>query len=133
MGRTVVARLRSGDALREEIQALASKEGIKAGVLLSAVGSLSTLTLRMAGAKEHRTWEEELEIVSITGTVSEDECHIHLSASREDGSVVGGHLAPGSIVRTTAEIALAEVDNTRFDRQPDPETGYDELVVSQIG
>jgi predicted DNA-binding protein with PD1-like motif len=133
MGRVIAARLRSGDLLREEIQAIAAKEGIAAGVILSAVGSLASVTLRMAGAKDQRTWEEELEIVSITGTVSATDCHIHLAVSREDGSVVGGHLSPGAIVRTTAEITIQKLDTIRFDREPDPETGYDELVVRNLG
>lgn len=132
VGRVIAVRFRSGDLLREEIQEIAAKEGIAAGVILSAVGSLASVTLRMAGAKEHRTWKEELEIVSITGTVSATDCHIHLAVSREDGSVVGGHLSPGSVVRTTVEVTIQELGNVRFDRESDAETGYDELVVRNL-
>jgi hypothetical protein len=36
------------------------------------------------------------------------------------------------VVRTTAEVVLGADDRLRFDREPDPDTGYDELVVRQV-
>ena len=71
-----------------------------------------------------------MEIVSLMGTVSEHGCHLHASFSREDLSAFGGHLLPGCIVNTTAEIVLLELEDFAFDRRPDPETGYDELTVT---
>ena len=71
-----------------------------------------------------------MEIVSLMGTVSEHGCHLHASFSRADLSAFGGHLLPGCIVNTTAEIVLAEIPNRVFTRQPDSETGYDELVIA---
>ena len=78
-----------------------------------------------------RTLDEPLEIVSLMGTVSEHGCHLHASFSRADLSAFGGHLLPGCIVNTTAEIVLAEIPDRVFTRQPDGETGYDELVIRQ--
>ena len=49
--------------------------------------------------------------------------------SDADGRVFGGHVAPGCIVRTTAEILLAVLDDVRFERAPDPATGHAELVI----
>jgi predicted DNA-binding protein with PD1-like motif len=37
------------------------------------------------------------------------------------------------VVRTTAEVVVGADDRLRFDREPDPETGYDELVVRHAG
>ena len=52
------------------------------------------------------------------------------SFSRADLSAFGGHLLPGCVVNTTAEIVLAEIPDRAFTRQPDSETGYDELVIT---
>jgi len=38
-------------------------------------------------------------------------------------------VAPGCIVRTTAEILLALLPDLRFSRELDPASGWDELVV----
>jgi predicted DNA-binding protein with PD1-like motif len=40
-------------------------------------------------------------------------------------------MGPGCIVRTTAEIIVALLDEFRFTRQLDAETGYPELMISQ--
>ena len=70
------------------------------------------------------------EIVSITGTLSEDGVHIHISVSDEYGNTIGGHLKDGCIVNTTAEIVLNIFDNIKFKREFDDKTGYDELVIN---
>ena len=69
------------------------------------------------------------EIVSITGTLSEDGVHIHISVSDELGNTIGGHLKDGCIVNTTAEIVLNIFDNINFRREYDEKTGYGELVI----
>jgi len=43
---------------------------------------------------------------------------------------LGGHLQDGNIVRTTAELVIGELTDVSFSRLLDPETGYDELVVT---
>jgi uncharacterized protein len=67
--------------------------------------------------------------VALSGTLSTDGPHLHLAVARADGTVAGGHLLPGSTVRTTAEIVLGLLPGLAFDRPPDPETGYNELRV----
>ncbi|HEX8134211.1 MAG TPA: hypothetical protein VF880_12400 [Actinomycetes bacterium] len=55
-----------------------------------------------------------------------------LAVADDRGATVGGHLADGCVVRTIAEVVLGADDRLRFDREPDPDTGYDELVVRQV-
>lgn len=43
--------------------------------------------------------------------------------------MLGGHVAAGCIVRTTAEVLLALLPEWDFAREPDAATGHDELVV----
>jgi predicted DNA-binding protein with PD1-like motif len=44
--------------------------------------------------------------------------------------VIGGHLGPGSLVRTTAELVIGLLPEWRFQRELDPATGYAELRIS---
>ena len=123
-------RLHRGDDLYESIQRYADAHHIAAGVVLSAVGCVYRWELRDASGVDVQSGTEDVEIVSLMGTVSEYGCHLHASFSREDLSAFGGHLLPGCIVNTTAEIVLAEVPDRVFTRAPDSETGYDELVIA---
>ena len=123
----ITKRLRQGQGLREEIEKLVKENDVKAGVVVSIVGGLKNANLRMADGKTVKSWDEPLEIVSGTGTLSQDGCHIHISASKLDGSVIGGHLKEGCIVKETVEIVLLVFDDVEYVRKPDKETGYNEL------
>ncbi|PIR86960.1 MAG: DUF296 domain-containing protein [Candidatus Harrisonbacteria bacterium CG10_big_fil_rev_8_21_14_0_10_49_15] len=127
----ITKRLLPGQDLRAEIEKIVKEQEIKAGVILSGVGSLTNLRLRMAGAKEVKEWSGEFEIVSITGTLSQADCHLHLSASNPEGTVIGGHLKQGCIIGTTCELVLMIFEEVEYKRAPDPSTGYDELEVCE--
>lgn len=133
--RTLALRLTPGADLLAELQSLTAARALRAGLILTCVGSLSRARLRMpglAGEEEvFRTWDEPMEIVSLTGTLCADGLHVHVSLSRSDGSCVGGHLVDGCIVNTTAELVVGELEDVAFTRPLDPETGYDELKVSE--
>ena len=73
-----------------------------------------------------------MEIVSATGTLSQDRLHLHLSLSRKDLSTIGGHLAEGCIVNTTAEIVLLELEDVVFGAAYDADTGYDEITIQPL-
>jgi uncharacterized protein len=129
--RTIAVRLRPGADLKGELLALAARERVRAGWVLTCVGSLSRVRLRLAGGAEHATWEDAFEIVALTGTLSQDGGHLHLAVADHHGRTVGGHLTEGCTVRTTAEVVVAADDRLLFAREHDPATGYDELVVRQ--
>lgn len=127
---THVFRLRRGQDLKREIAAFAAAHHIRAAVVLTAVGSLSRARLRDASGVTVRELPEHMEIVSLTGTVSQARLHLHIALSREDLSAVGGHVMEGCIVNTTAEVALLELPGVAFGEACDPETGYGELTVT---
>jgi predicted DNA-binding protein with PD1-like motif len=127
--RTHAFRLTGGADLRESIDARVRSSGIRAGWVLACVGSLSRAVLRMPGARDFLTLEQDFEIVSMEGTLSPDGCHVHVAISDHAGNVLGGHLASGCTVRTTAEIVLAEEPSLDFARERDDSTGFAELVV----
>jgi uncharacterized protein len=129
--RAIALRLRPGADLKGELLALATRERIRAGWVLTCVGSLSQARLRLAGGTDHATWQGAFEIVALTGTLSQDGGHLHLAVADHRGRTVGGHLAEGCTVRTTAEVVLAADDRLVFAREHDPATGYEERGVRQ--
>lgn len=52
-----------------------------------------------------------------------------MAVSTASGQVIGGHVAPGCTVRTTAEVLVALLPAWSFSREKDATTGYAELVV----
>ena len=129
-------RLTPGTDLRAELTRLTEAHALRAGCILSCVGSLSHARLRMPGAigdaEVFTTWGEPMEIVSLTGTLCSDGLHVHISLSRRDGSCIGGHLAEGCVVNTTAELVIGELPQIAFHRAPDSATGYNELSVESL-
>ncbi len=114
--KVVPLRLRPGADLRQALEAWMAEQQEQAGCVISAVGSLSVAQLRLAGAAEATAIHGELEILSLSGTLSPDGVHLHIAVAGSSGAVIGGHLGAGSLVRTTAEL--------------DPATGYPELQIS---
>ena len=128
--KVVPLRLQPGDDLRLALEAWMGAQQEQAGCVLSAVGSLSMAQLRMAGATEAIAIHGELEIVSLSGTLSPDGAHLHIAIADSSGTVIGGHLCAGSLVRTTAELVIGLLPEWRFRRELDPVTGHAELRIS---
>lgn len=127
--RTLPLRLHPGDDLREALQRAVRIEGVDAAFVIAGIGSLSAAAIRFAGASQASLLRGDLEIVGLAGTIAPDGCHLHVTVSDAEGEVRGGHVAPGCVVRTTAELLLALLPEWRFGREDDPATGYPELTV----
>ena len=126
---TLVERLMPGSDLKQSIESAVLVNDLKSGVILSLVGSLTRATLRMAGGPI-TTFDGPLEIVSATGTISPDGIHIHLAIADDSGTTYGGHLLPGCLIASTAEMILADLSQQWiFERQLDPQTNYKELKI----
>lgn len=123
-------RLHKGQDLKIELEKYVKENNIKAGVIVSCVGCLYEAVIRNAGGKETVKLNKKLEIVSITGTFSENGCHIHISVSDEELKTYGGHLKEGCLVNTTAEVVILELEDYSFKREMEEETGYKEIVIT---
>jgi Predicted DNA-binding protein with PD1-like DNA-binding motif len=123
-------RLLPGEDLRQALEAWMGQQEEQAGCVISAVGSLSVAQLRLAGAAEATAFQGDLEILSLAGTLSPDRAHLHIALADNSGTVIGGHLCAGSLVRTTAELVVGVLPEWRFRRVLDPATGYAELRIS---
>jgi predicted DNA-binding protein with PD1-like motif len=128
-----VLRLSPGDDPRAKLEAFVASKKIKAAVVVSAVGSLTEAKLRFANQKDPEVLRGHFEIVSLSGTLGAGSgSHLHMSISDEKGKTVGGHLAEGSKIYTTLEVAIAEITDIEFSRELDKKTGYQELETKSV-
>jgi predicted DNA-binding protein with PD1-like motif len=127
--KVVPLRLQPGDDLRRALEAWMGAQDEQAGCVISAVGSLSLAQLRLAGAAEPTAIRGDLELISLSGTLSPAGAHLHIALADGRGAVIGGHLCPGSLVRTTAELVIGLLPDWRFSRELDPATGSAELQI----
>ena len=127
--KTYALRLRPGDDLRQQLITFVQAHHILAGTMLTCVGSLTVVTLRLANQEGSAVYRGHFEIVSLVGTLSVNGSHLHLAVADSTGRTIGGHLLDGCRVYTTAEIVLGELPQLEFRRETDATFGYQELVV----
>lgn len=122
-------RLTKGMTLKQSVLDYLTKYHIQAGSLLSVVGCLTEVRIRLADESKVLELDGPLEILSLTGTLAPTHLHLHISVADQSGRVYGGHLVEGT-VSYTAEICLVSYGNLVFQREFDPQTGFEELVVT---
>jgi predicted DNA-binding protein with PD1-like motif len=124
-------RLLPGDDLRLVLEAVVAARGCTAAFVLAGIGSLHGAQLRLAGAALPLKLAGDVELLSLGGSIAANGSHLHMSVADADGRVLGGHVAPGCIVRTTAEVLLQLLPGWDFKREADTRTGFAELVIRQ--
>jgi predicted DNA-binding protein with PD1-like motif len=123
-------RIAPGIDLRAALESLLAEHGVQAGYVVQGMGSLCTAMIRFAGAAGLTELRGDLELLSLAGSLSPDGVHLHLSVADAQGRVTGGHMGPGCIVRTTAEVLVALLPGHRFSREMDADTGFKELAIT---
>lgn len=146
LGKVIVARLAPDCDLMESLEQIARDEHIRAGVILSGAASLKQAVLRNVKrfpdefpiTDEIRIRckrNEPMELLSLSGNISvrDGEVFIHghitVSSGKEDGLAYGGHLTKGSVIFSTGEIVIAEIQGVVMERLPDVETKNIELYA----
>jgi predicted DNA-binding protein with PD1-like motif len=124
-------RLRPGQDLRVELGRFARAKKLRAAFVASCAGSCTRTSIRYANQPGASVREGHFEIVSLTGTLAADGMHVHASFADSTGATFGGHLMDGSLVYTTAEIVVGELDAAAFGREVDSTFGYHELAVKK--
>ncbi len=122
-------RLKPDQDLRQSLKSFAEYQNIKAGFILTAIGSLKQATLRFANQNFSTVLKDKLEIISLNGTLATTGVHLHISIADKQGKTLGGHLDDGCIIYTTAEIVIGTSEEFKFIRTIDEQTGYKELEI----
>ena len=113
-GRIITVSLQRGDLLLEGIQDAIREAGIRDAVVLSCIGTLSSLTwhrvttLETKPREEYPTVNGPLELCALQGSVAGGAPHFHIVCSDQAG-VYAGHLEPGCEVLYLAEVVLLEL------------------------
>ncbi|MFN0082540.1 MAG: PPC domain-containing DNA-binding protein [Ferruginibacter sp.] len=125
-------RLKPGEDLRAQIENYVQQNNIAAGWMVTCAGSLTNYSIRFANMENGSTGTGHFEIVSLTGTVSKNGNHLHISISDSTGNTIGGHLLTGCIVYTTAEIIIESTTSLNFKREKDGSTPWEELQIEKV-
>lgn len=125
-------RLHPGQDLKKGIQDFVNQQQITAGWISTAVGSLTKYHIRFANQSNGVKGAGYFEIISITGTVSINGSHLHMSIANETGHTIGGHLLDGNEVYTTAEMVILSTGKYIFRRSMDESTSFPELIIEDV-
>jgi predicted DNA-binding protein with PD1-like motif len=111
----ILARFDPGERLLEGLRELIRSEGIRTGLVVSGIGTLSDCRLHQSVAgyppnlltrhQEYLEFKGSYEIASIQGIIADGEPHLHLTISEGDHTVAG-HLEDGCVVLTLVEVAI---------------------------
>ena len=123
-----IIRLHPKEDLKLSIERYVEKNNILAGSILTCVGSLAKISLRLPDLSKLEE-DGSYEIVSLVGNVGVNRTHLHLSVGNKEGSCYGGHLLENNYVYTTAEIIIIEFCELKFIGEEDKETGFKELKI----
>ncbi len=142
IGKVVPVRLLPGTDLLEGLKKTCVEYGIDSGTILSAIGSLEKLTIKIlvpnkeaklgAAYGDPYTTPGPIEILSLGGVILQDagtgevDIHMHGIFCDQYGKTLGGHVVPeDNPVMATVDAVLAEVSDAKFMRRYDEETGFD--------
>lgn len=121
-------RLEPGDDLRRSLEALCRDHFPDGAFVVCGIGSLDSPRLRFAATDGETVVDGPCELVTLSGSVTLDGAHLHMTVASGDGAVLGGHVAYGNAVRTTVEALLCEPAGWTLHRVQDHRTGYLELA-----
>ncbi len=128
----IALRLCPQQDLLAELETFIHAHQIEAACVVTCVGSLTTAVLRLASQNQPTTYTGHFEIVSLTGLMSVHGLHCHMAIADATGRTIGGHVLKGCRIYTTAELVLGILPDISFQREPDLETGYRELVIRPV-
>ena len=128
-GRAALVRLERGSDMLRSLNEAAAELGIRAGTV-QAIGAVGELAVAYFVQEEKRyhdiRFPEHLEIGSVLGNVSLKDgapfVHMHVTATRMDGTTVGGHLTEGTRV-FLIEAYFRALDGPAPLREQDDEIG----------
>jgi predicted DNA-binding protein with PD1-like motif len=131
--RELPIRLRPGADLRHSLEDIVRDQLPNGGFVISGIGSLNNPRLRLAPNEFETNYTGPFEILTLSGTITKDGVHLHMSIASNSGHVFGGHVGHGNEVRTTVELLILPLKYWTMGREIDSDTGFLELVPKQLG
>jgi uncharacterized protein len=128
----VALRLQPQQDLRLELDRYIHQHRLEAACIVTCLGSLTQATIRLANQPTATVYQGHFEIVSLSGIMSVYGSHYHIAFADTTGQTLGGHLLTGSLIYTTVEIVIGLLPQYRFRREPDPTTGFKELLIEEL-
>lgn len=115
--RLVLVRLNTGDDVLKGIRDAVAENGIRTGVILGGVGSVSRYRAHVVETTNVPPGdvlfgeEGAYDILSIMGLIMDGRVHAHITLSNPHHAL-GGHLEEGCRVLTFAVVVMAEIAGT---------------------
>jgi predicted DNA-binding protein with PD1-like motif len=121
----ILVRFDPGERLLEGLREVIRAEGIRLGLVVSGIGTLSDCRLHQAVAgyppnlmtrhQEYLELKGSYEIASIQGIIADGEPHLHITVC-EGSRTIAGHLEDGCVVMGVAEVAMLRSEGAALRR-----------------
>jgi hypothetical protein len=112
-GRLLIVRLDSGEDILQSLRAAVAEKGVRHGVILAGVGSISSYhvhvveTTNLPPGDIFFRGEGAFDVLSVTGLVMDGRVHAHITFSDTE-KAMGGHLEEGCRILTFGVMVMAE-------------------------
>jgi predicted DNA-binding protein with PD1-like motif len=117
--RLVAVRLNPGDDILLALREAVRRDGIRGGIILSGVGSISQYhvhvvqTTNMPPGDTFFRGEGPFDILTLSGAIIDGRVHAHITFSNTERAM-GGHLEEGTRVLTFSVVTIADTPDTTF-------------------
>ena len=119
----VIIRLDTGDMLLESIEQVIKEAGIKDGVVVSGIGTLSDTRIHMVTTTTYPAveifpeWKDvPMELSSVSGIIADSVPHLHMVFSNPD-KTFSGHLEHGCKTLYLCEIVIEIFEKIQLQRE----------------
>jgi predicted DNA-binding protein with PD1-like motif len=119
LGKTVVLKVESGEDLLAGITEGVKEAGIRTGIIINGIGSVSRYHLHVVETSNlppgNVYWKDTapFDLDVINGYIIDGRVHAHVAVSNEKATF-GGHLESGCEVLTFCVVTVAEVGDADF-------------------
>lgn len=103
-----IIRLEQGEEILKTIKDFCDKNNIKSGYL-SGIGACGEAEIALYSLEEKKYYDKkftgDFEIVSLSGSISDENIHLHVALGDHSFNMFGGHLK-SAVISVTCEIML---------------------------
>jgi len=122
-----------GDDFLECIERVAREKDIRAGAVLSAIGTFDRARIHYIKHTEfpaedvYVEKEGPMELVSVCGIIADCKPHLHCTIALRGDELFSGHLEPGCRILYLGEVVIAKFSGRALERRPHPQYNTPQL------